>query len=307
MTKHLTRAFTTTSKQIKRSGWLAWASVFVMTLAFFISSVFVIIAFSSNLFLKSIENKPHIYIFFNAGTKEENIKSLNDELLGYPEVESIEYTDETGALGEFRTVQERLNPEIAENIRPNVLPPSLGIRLNSIEDANTIIDFVTQEEKDNEDIFAVRFSKETIDTISTLFYWIRLGGGTLMILLLIVIFFFTLLTVEFRTFSRSEEIGIMQLVGGSLWFIRSPFILEGTFYGLLGAFISTSTLFGMSYYLLITKRNSSVVNFIYNLFGGLSWPQISIVEYLLIFLGIIALGGIIGAFNSFVAIRRYIH
>jgi len=301
------RAFKNTTKQIKRSGWLAIASVFVMTLAFFISSIFTIIAFTSNLFLNSIENKPHIYVFFKSGTSEEEIVQKQNEWQNLPEVATIEYTTESQALEEFKDVQERVNPDIAETIRSDVLPASLGIRLYSISDAENIINLVTEEQETNENIFAIRFSKETIDTIRTLFYWIRLGGGILMGLLLLVIFFFTLLTVEFRTFIRSEEIGIMQLVGGSLWFIRLPFILEGMIYGLIGALISTLTLSLISYYVLVVERNSNAVTFVYNLLGGLKWPSINFLDVILGVLAVAVLGALIGAFNSIVAIRRYIN
>lgn len=303
----LKRAFKNTLKQIRRSGWLAVASVFVMTLAFFISSIFIMIAYTSNLFLKSIENKPHIYVFFKSGTPEEEIIKKRDEWSGLQEVSKIEYTSETQALDEFKNVQERVNPDIAETIRSNVLPPSLGIRLFSISDADSIITKVTQEQEANENIFAIRFSRETIDTISTLFYWLRLGGGIIMGLLLVVIFFFTLLTVEFRTFIRSEEIGIMQLVGGSLWFIRLPFMLEGLIYGIFGAVVSTLGLYALGYYVLILQRDSNAVVFIYNLLGGLNWPSIGIMDFALGILLVAVFGAFVGVFNSYIAIRRYIN
>lgn len=301
------RAFKNTFKQIKRSGWLAVASVFVMTLAFFISSIFIMIAYTSNLFLKSIENKPHIYVFFKSGTPEEEIIKKRDEWAGLQEVSKVEYTSETQALDEFKSVQERVNPDIAETIRSNVLPPSLGIRLYSISDADNIITKVTQEQEANANIFAIRFSRETIDTISTLFYWLRLGGGIIMGLLLVVIFFFTLLTVEFRTFIRSEEIGIMQLVGGSLWFIRLPFMLEGLIYGIIGSVVSTLSIYALGYYLLVLQRDSNAIEFIYNLLGGLNWPSLDILDYILGILLVAVFGAFVGMFNSFIAIRRYIN
>lgn len=300
------RALGNTFKQVRRSGWLAWASVMVMTLAFFITSIFLFLAFLSNLFLQSIENKSHIYVFFNAGTAETTIKELNDELLAMPEIYHIEYTDEKGAISEFKEVQETKDPQLAQNIRSNVLPPSLGIRLNKIEDADKIIELLSIEKENNESIYDVRFSKESIDMIKTLFYWLRIAGGVIVGLLLIVIFFFTLLTVEFRTFSRSEEIGIMQLVGGSLWFIRSPFIFEGAFYGAVGAFLSSSIIFIIYFVFFVINRDSSAVNFIISLLGNLNWPKLEALHYVGIFIATLFAGGIVGAFNSIVAIRKYI-
>ncbi|KXK26427.1 MAG: Cell division protein FtsX [candidate division WS6 bacterium OLB20] len=285
---------------------MAWASVLIMTLSLFIASVFLMLAYTSNLFLQSIESKPHIYVFFNPGTSEENIQALNDSLLEREEIATIEYTNEEGALSEFKSVQERTNPQVADKIRDNVLPASLGIRLTSIEDADTIIQLLEEEQETNTDIFTVRFSKETIDTIRSLFQALRLGGGIIMALLLIVIFLFTLLTVEFRTFSRQEEIGIMQLVGGSVWFIRMPFILEGAVYGVLGSLLSTSFLYGLCYFIFVASRDSKEVTFIVNFLGNLQWPDFEILHFILLFIIMLVIGGLIGMFNGLIAIRRHI-
>jgi cell division transport system permease protein len=301
------RLMANTSKQVRRSGWLAGGSVIVMTLAFFIGTIFLFLAYSSNLFLQSIENKPHIYLFFNAGTSEEKIFSLRDELNQLPEIYHIEYTNEESAYNEFKLVQERKDPQLAQSIRSNVLPPSLGIRLNKITDADMMIDLLNTKKDVNKDILDVRYSKETIDMFKNLFYWLRIGGGVIIGVLVFVIFLFTLLTVEFRTYNRAEEISIMQLVGGSLWFIRAPFILEGAFYGFAGSLVSNSIIFGLGYLVFGLNKTSAEVAYISNLLADLNWPIFSPVHYIAGFIGIILIGTIIGALNSLFAIRRYIY
>lgn len=301
------RIFTSTSKQIRRSGWLSWASVLVMALAFFIASVFSFIAYTSNLFLQSIENEPQIYVFFKVGTDENEIMRLKQVWENVKEIEQIEYTSEAQALQEFKSAQDRTSPQVAESIKTNILPASLGIRLHRIQDAEKVIELTTLEQNDNENIFLIRFNKQTIDTIKSLFYWLRVGGGVMMGLLLVVIFTFTLLTVEFRTFSRAEEIGIMQLVGGSLWFIRSPFVVEGGFYGFIGSLISTVSLYTLTYLIFIQNRTSGAVTFLINFFGDLKWPQLNSLHYIGFFVSMLLLGTLIGAFNSYIAIKRYIN
>jgi len=278
-----------------------------MTLAFFIGIIFLMLAYASNLFLQSIENKPHIYIFFYAGTTETDIFSVRDKLNQMPEVYNVEYTNEDAAMDEFKSVQERKDPELAQNIRDSVLPPSLGIKLNKIDDANIIIDQMLQEKSTNKNILDVRYSQETIDMFKNLFYWLRIGGGIIIGILMIVIFLFTLLTVEFRTYNRAEEISIMQLVGGSLWFIRAPFILEGAFYGLMGSLISGGILFGLGYLIFGINSGTAEVSFISSIFADLNWPVFTTIHYVVGFIAILIFGTLMGAFNSLIAIKRYIY
>ncbi|MBN1331874.1 hypothetical protein JW978_03245 [Candidatus Dojkabacteria bacterium] len=300
------RVLSNTAKQIKRSGWLAYTSMLVMTLAFLVISIFGFLAYTSNLFLKYIENKPHIYVFFNTGVEEDNITKLRNKWEENSNVDYIEYTSEAQAVQEFYDSQKNTNPLAAEAIKDRTLPASLAIRLNSVEDAAEIIDLVNTEQETNEDIFRVRYSEDTINNIKDVFGWLRFGGAFIMGLLLIVIFLFTFFTVEFRTFNRSEEIGIMQLVGGSLWFIRAPFVLEGTYYGIVGAFISNMIILFFSLIVYYTAMTSPTMVFLNNLFGQLAWPDASIMNITLIFLSTLVLGAILGTITSFIAILRYI-
>lgn len=300
------RAIKTSIKQIKRSGWLAWASVSVMTLAFIVAQIFLFLGYTANLFLKFIENKPHIYVFFNPGTEEGEILDLKDRWEKEKNIDFIEYTSEEQALLEFKEHNKKTNPLAAEAIRENVLPSSLAVRLKSIEDAQGIIDKAKTEANSNKDITQIGYSQEIINNIKDAFFWIRLAGTIIMGLLFIVIFFFTLLTVEFRMFSRSEEIRIMQLVGGSLWYIRLPFIIEGAIYGGIGAFVSTAIFALLGIFMFVVQAGSPTITFLTNFFGDLEWISINPLTIALFFIISIFAGILLGAFNSFFAIRNYI-
>lgn len=51
--------------------------------------------------------------------------------------------------------------------------------------------------------------------------------------------------IGLSVYSRRAEIRIMQLVGATWWFIRWPFIIEGVFFGVVGAFIAVVVVTGL--------------------------------------------------------------
>ncbi len=306
MFTQLKRATLTAIKQIKRSGWIGYSSVMIMTLAFLVMTIFLGLAYSSNLFLKYIENKPHIYVFFNVGVEEENILKLKNQWEQMDNIAYIEYTSEEEAVQEFYNSQKKVNPLAAEAIKDRKFPASLAIRLYSVEDAEEIIDLVNTEQEENPDIFRVRYSEDTINNIKNVFMWLRIAGFIVMGFLLIVVFLFTLLAVEFRTYHRSEEIGIMQLVGGSLFFIRLPFIIEGIIYGILGALISNLIVITTGFIIYKTAMQSPTMVFLNNIFGQLDWPAINFINITGWFFATILLGAFIGLITSYIAISRYI-
>jgi cell division transport system permease protein len=61
---------------------------------------------------------------------------------------------------------------------------------------------------------------------------------------------------------RKDEIEIMKLIGASNWFIRTPFLLEGIFYGAVGAIIG----WGISYGVLAFYATPKIESF----FGGVT-------------------------------------
>ncbi|MBP9758435.1 permease-like cell division protein FtsX [Candidatus Dojkabacteria bacterium] len=304
--KLLTRALKTTFKQIKRSGWLSWASIAVMTMAFLVTTIFLVLAFVLNLVLKSIENDPHIYVFFNAGTQETEITTLKSNWEIADNVESISYTSEEEALKEFKEINQKTNPITADSIREKVLPSSLGIRVKSIEKIDDIIKTVEQEKETNPNILRVGYSETVIESIKEIVNIVRLVGTIIIGMLVIVILLFTFLTVEFRIFNRAEEIGIMQLVGGSLMYIRLPFILESTIYGIIGAALSNIIILTSYFGILRYYSETDLIKFIYRFFGSLPWPAITNEQWIILILAIVGLGGFLGFINSSIAIRRYI-
>jgi cell division transport system permease protein len=48
--------------------------------------------------------------------------------------------------------------------------------------------------------------------------------------------------IRLTIFARRKEIHIMELVGATHWFIRIPFLLEGVFYGAIGAIVASLVL-----------------------------------------------------------------
>jgi cell division transport system permease protein len=90
----------------------------------------------------------------------------------------------------------------------------------------------------------------------------------------------------------------MKLIGASNWFIRTPFLLEGIFYGAVGAIVGWSISYGVLFFYATPK----IVFF----FGSVPVLPIEPVLMLEVF-GILFVSAVIlGAFSSFLAVLRYL-
>ena len=96
---------------------------------------------------------------------------------------------------------------------------------------------------------------------------------------------------------KKSDIETMRLIGAGSWYIRWPFILEGIFYGLIGALIGWLISVGALFY--VTPYLSSFLK-------GIPVLPISPI-FLLELLAVEAVVAIIlGAFSSYLAVLRYL-
>jgi cell division transport system permease protein len=89
----------------------------------------------------------------------------------------------------------------------------------------------------------------------------------------------------------------MKLIGASNWFIRTPFLLEGMFYGAVGAIVGWGITYGILYF------NSSTIAYFFGSIQVLPIAPILMVQVL----GILLVSAVVlGAFSSFLAVLRYL-
>jgi cell division transport system permease protein len=205
--------------------------------------------------------------------------------------------DRKEAFENFKKMLED-NVQMLEGYDESIMPVSFNVELkdpkNSVEVINQL-GVVTGVE-------SVRYSKATIDFIDRITNWVRLITIALTIVLLAISMFIISNTIKLTVFARRKEINIMKYIGATDWFIRWPFFIEGVIIGFAGAlvaFIFTS----YGYNMLESKFNQDLVN--------VSIDFITLIKLNVIGLEILLyysiIGIVVGAFGSFVSIRKYLH
>lgn len=124
--------------------------------------------------------------------------------------------------------------------------------------------------------------------------WLKV---TLFILLPPVLVLLIVNTIKMTVFSRRSEISIMKFVGATDWFIRWPFIIEGLFIGIMGAFVGNLSLF-----------------FVYSLIYTIAMefiPELSLIQPIFVINAMLWKFGIAGAFigsiGSSIALRKILN
>jgi cell division transport system permease protein len=278
-------------------------------------------------------------VFFEVGIDQEIIQRLKNKWEKIPKIKKIDYTSEEEAFKMYSDYTEKTQPIIYLTLQSNKvtngkLSSSLDIQIYSLEDLkeltavllkdieeeNEKLPIVNLDEQNNstqkpiykystkegEPPIELKVDSESLDKLREVMLSLRVAGIAIITLLMVVIFFFTIMTVEFRLYNQMEEIGVMQLVGGSLFFIRAPYILEGGFYGLFGSLIAIFIVGVVLLTIFVLPTNLAIKQFFFENFSQLPWPYIDTKGWIVLIASTAIVGFIVGAFSTWLAIRRYI-
>lgn len=284
--------FTSAWHNIRRSPYQAFAAVLIMTLTFLVVSFFTFLIVGSSRVITFFESKPQVTAFFKDEAKQEDINLLENELNATGKVASMKFVSKDEALVIYKE-QNKSDPLLLDLVTADILPASLEISTKDINDMSGISEMLKRSEVVQEVVFQK-------DVVSTLVNWTTaarsIGIGLIIVLSLVSVFIIVTI-IGIKISQKREDIEIMRLIGATGWYVRWPFLMEGMFYGVLGALFAWIVASGALLY---------ATPFLSSFLRGIPIFPVPI-EFYLILLGIEFLFAIVlGFFASFLAVLRYL-
>lgn len=157
-------------------------------------------------------------------------EQLIGEVRSWDEIQDLTYIDKTGAWLEYQELF--AGQEEMLDIDPNVLPASIRIELNDIDNHTTVKTRLQQNVLVVREVTSAADSIEQLQNLSAVLNVLGLGMAVVLGLAAVVLI---ANTIRLAIYARRDEVSIMKLVGASNWFIRVPFLLEGMVEGVVGA------------------------------------------------------------------------
>lgn len=307
MTK-TSKVIDTTKKNVKRNRWLSFATIFVSTIVLAITSFFVSIAILGRVAVKYYEQRAQVIIFFKQETPEAEILSLRDKIYDPTLIADIQYVTQEDALAIYKE-DFADNPDLISTVTADSLPPSLEIRAYDIDGLLQIISNVNTEKETNPNIDEIMYFEDVVDNLKTLSRIINVGAIVLITGLLVISFFLIRITIGFNINAHKEEIQIMNLVGSTDSFIKTPFILEGAFYGLAGGLLAATVILVPWYMVVLYAQGTGFATWLNQMLVDfdLSFLKTFNIVFVLIYYAIhLVFGVLLGVVSSFSAVRRYL-
>ena len=277
---------------VRRSPYQATAAILIMSLTFFVFSIFSFMIFGSQRIISYFESKPQVTAFFKDEAKKENVDALADEIKSTGKVSELRFVSKQEALKIYKE-QNKNDPMLLELVTADILPSSLEVSALKIEDLTNISETLRTSSLVSE----VIFQKDVVSTLTSWTNALRKIGIGIIVLLASVSIFIMVTIIGIKISYKKEEIEVMRLLGATNWYIRWPFIYEGMFYATVGAFFGWSISLGAVWY---------ATPFLNSFLKGIPFSPLA--PYFLFGLfGIeVFLAMVLGAISSFLAVLRYL-
>jgi len=295
------KASATAWTHIRRSPYQAWAAILSMFLTFLVGGIFGLTSLSSFYILKYFESKPQVTVFFSEKAGETEAEKLNTALVETEKVSSTKFVSKDEALSIYKE-QNKNDPLLLEMVTADILPASLEVSAKDpryLKDLEPIM-------KNAEGVEEVVFQKDVVDTLLKWTDAIRMTGGIFGILLAINALLTVMTITAMKVALKKDEVEILKLIGASQWYIRFPFMLEGSIYGVIGS----TTAFILIMGLLLWGRMAllSFVGMIPAIGVVIENPFSSafILFSLAFYCILTVIGAFLGGIGSYVALIKYI-
>ena len=284
---------------ICRNIWFSLASTAIISACIFLFCVFFSVIINIEHMVRMAETNMGITVFFDENLTEDDIRDIGAKIESEKSgmIKEIIFVSAEEAWDRFKTEYFGEDEALAEGFaddNPLEGSSSYEIHLNNIADQEGMVTYL----EGLSGVRKVNYSNSAAAGLASFNKILGLLFGALIAMLLVVAIFLISNTISVAAEFRRNENRIMRLIGATNFMIRAPFVVEGTFLGLIGAAIPLGVMFFLYRRTVeyVMKRFELLSGIIRFLPLGAFYPMMAAIAF--------ALGGGLGFFVSFFTIRK---
>lgn len=278
-------------KSISTHGFMSFATVTIVVACLVIMGSFSLIAVNISSMLDALESDNQVIAYVEETLSEDEARALQPEIEYISNVASAQFVTREEAMEEFASQYD--DETLFQDVDSSVFRNRYIIYLDDI----SLMEQTQSDLSQIPGVAKVNAYLEVAEGFVTVRNVVSAVSMILIIVLVVVSIFIMANTIKLATYSRQEEIAIMKMVGASNNFIRFPFVVEGLVLGILGGALG----FLLEWGIYDVVANRIMTGLMGNLITVIPFASLSVVV-LAIYL---AVGIIVGAFGSSIAIRNY--
>ncbi len=301
-----------TAKRILKSGfvnlfrnaWLTLAATAVMVVALTIISIAVVLNVTANNAIDELARDLKASVYLKDGVNDAQRANLEEALKGLDFVENVELVTQDQAkddlAGDFNNDSEILQALALAG--EDVLPASYKVTVKDL-DRMPEIKTLAEQEVFNKTVDSVSLgqtdAQATIDKAASAQGFINMGSIISAVILSAISVMIIFNTIRMAIYTRRDEIRIMKLIGATPGYIRGPFLVEASLYGVFAGIIANTAVYSLIFSLGRKVSNQPEFAQTYGFFTSAG-------VMVGMWFSVLLLGVLIGSFSSMLAMERHL-
>lgn len=298
------RVFVAGAHSFIRNAWLSVAATVVMAIT--LSSI-LITSFASYTLNNTVETftaKIDVSIFFKTDATRPDIEKLSDALrnnssLGVKEItyiskEEAQKTFEDQNKDDIKTLQ-------AISQTTDAFPASIRVKTVDPDNLQKVVEEARKPEWSkiyDKDSYKDDAKRTAVNRLNSIAKFLRTGGLVASIVFGVISILVIFNTIRMTIFNRKDEIEIMQLIGASKWYIRGPFLVEASIYGIIAAIFAL-----LFFYVGVLGQAPKLGSYVEEITPTVTQFK----EWTTQVVALTVLAGIVfGSFSAYLAIRKHL-
>jgi cell division transport system permease protein len=268
------------------------AATMTVLISMFLLGLFIAFGTWMDSWSTHVKSELLVKVYFKPKATLSQKNTLANQLQQDPYVKQngVKYVSKEQALKDMK----KRFPAMVEGLAYNPLPDSLQVQPKRGEDIDALYKSIVKP-KLPAGVSKVEDAKQKSHAILRVAHYIDVFFLLAAAVLLIASVLLISNTIRLSIFSRRREIEVMKLVGATNWFVRGPFMLEGVFCGLVGAFLAI--------FFLVIGKAAVLPAIVPRLTSD---PSVHAWSFPVITLVILLFGLGVGAFGSGITMRRFL-
>lgn len=232
-------------KNFFRNSWLSIAATAVMVVALVIVLMSVVLNVTARNAIAELSKNLKVSVYLKEGAENDEIKKLQRAIYGNTTVVSVDHVTTVQAQEQFAQSFQN-DKKLLEGLAlvgGNSLPASLEISVKDLSQLQAVGSIAEQDQYKSivESVSLGKTDvKRTIERAGASQRFITTASIIAAAVFAVVSMLIIFNTIRMAIFTRSDEIRTMKLLGATPGYIRGPFLVESSMYGIVAGIIAAS-------------------------------------------------------------------
>jgi cell division transport system permease protein len=226
-------------RAMRRNAAPSFAALATVLVTMLVLGVFIPIVQATNGAANSVRGRVLVDVYMKSSANAADSARVRKELLGVQHVKSVEFVSKQQAYAQ----QAKADPQAYALLSANPLPDTFHVIPDNPGNVLAVRNaLMPQGQMLDPSIQNVSNKKSDTKKILEVTNLVTITAAVLTVLLTLASILLIANTIRLSLFARRREVEVMKLVGATDWFIRWPFVIEGTIVGAAGALLAIAIL-----------------------------------------------------------------